>query len=74
MYSSSVSFTSKADGFIGIGPYSADRTASSKNFMVELMQKNKIENQMVSFYVTDKPGNNSIIKYGDYDIECIKDK
>jgi len=28
---------------------------------------------MLSFYVSDKPGNSSTIKFGDYDAECIRD-
>jgi len=71
VYSSSVSWKSPASGFIGIGPYSAKQEASSKNFMVELINKGKIFNNMVSFYVSDKVGNFSTVKFGDYDIECI---
>ena len=26
---------------------------------------------MISFYVTDKVGNYSTVKFGDYDIECL---
>ena len=42
VYSSSLSFFSPADGFIGLAPFSEKQSASGKNFMVELMQKGKI--------------------------------
>jgi hypothetical protein len=56
-----------SDGWLGLGPYTAQWYNQSQNFVFQLKQKGIIDHATVSIYTSSGGGNSSSIKFGSYD-------